>query len=143
MSRSPIAVQLTRDEGYEANVYPDSLGYWTIGVGRLVDSRKPGGGLRASEIDFMLENDIEDRVEALRKALPWFDTLDEARQGVLINMAFQLGTDGLLAFTRTLGYVRTRAWDLAASAMLDSTWAKQTPERAQRLAKQMLTGEWQ
>jgi lysozyme len=143
MSRSPIAVQLTRDEGFETQVYLDSLGFQTIGVGRLVDRRKPGSGLRASEIDFMLENDIEDRVEALRTALPWFDTLDEPRQGVLINMAFQLGSSGLLAFTRTLGYVRTRTWDLAASAMLDSEWAKQTPARAQRLAQQMLTGEWQ
>ena len=134
--------QLNRDEGRRASVYQDHLGYWTIGVGRLIDARK-GGGLRPDEIDYLLANDIKDRVDALTLALPWFQSLDDARKGVLLNMAFQMGTAGLLEFRNTLEAVRTGEYVGAAVGMLKSKWAGQTPERAQRLAEQMRTGIWQ
>lgn len=135
--------QLRGDEGVKPCVYTDTLGYATIGIGRLVDSRKPGAGLRPSEMNFMLANDIEDRVAALTANLPWFYLLDPAHQGVLMAMSFQLGVDGLLGFKNTLEMVRTGRWEAAAENMLLSKWASQTPERAKRLAKQMKTGVWQ
>lgn len=137
-----LTAQLRRDEGTKATAYQDHLGFWTIGVGRLIDSRKPGAGLRPDEIDYLLKNDIADRVQALTKALPWLDRLDEARRGVLINMAFQMGTAGLLAFRQTLGLVRDGKYAEAAEQMLKSKWAEQTPGRAKRLSEQMKTGEW-
>ena len=137
-----LTAQLRRDEGTKATAYKDSLGFDTIGVGRLIDSRKPGAGLRPDEIDYLLRNDINDRVQALTKALPWFDRLDEVRRGALINMAFQLGTAGLLEFSYTLGLVRDGKYAEAAEQMLKSKWATQTPARAKRLAEQMKTGEW-
>jgi len=137
-----LAQQLRRDEGTRVAAYQDHLGYWTIGVGRLIDARK-GGGLRPDEIDYLLANDIKDRRVALAAALPWFSALDEARQGVLLNMSFQLGTAGLLGFKNTLEQVRLGHYKTAAAMMMQSKWAKQTPERAQRLAKQMSEGTWQ
>ena len=137
-----LTEQLRRDEGTKATAYQDHLGFWTIGVGRLIDSRKPGAGLRPDEIDYLLRNDIADRVVALTKALPWFIKLDEARRGVLINMAFQLGTAGLLGFKSTLALVAAGKYAEAAEQMLKSKWATQTPARAKRLAEQMKTGEW-
>ena len=137
-----LTAQLRRDEGTKATAYQDHLGYWTIGVGRLIDSRKPGAGLRPDEIDYLLKNDIADRVQALTKALPWFDRLDEARRGVLLNMAFQLGTAGLLGFKSTLALIAAGKHAEAAEQMLKSKWAAQTPARAKRLAEQMKTGEW-
>lgn len=137
-----LTAQLTRDEGRKSAAYQDHLGFWTIGVGRLIDARK-GGGLRDDEITYMLRNDINDRVDALTRALPWLQDLDDARKGVLLNMAFQLGTAGLLGFKNTLEQVRVGAYATAASMMLQSKWATQTPERAKRLAKQMETGVWQ
>jgi len=133
--------QLRRDEGVRRSAYQDHLGYWTIGVGRLIDERK-GGGLRDSEIGLLLANDIEDRVRTLTDALPWFAGLDPIRQAVLLNMAFQLGTAGLLAFTTTLTHVRAGRYIEASKAMLQSKWATQTPERAMRLADQMRDGQW-
>ncbi len=137
-----IVRQLNGDEGRKACAYQDHLGYWTIGVGRLVDSRKPGAGLRPKEMDYLLANDIEDRVQQLTQRLPWFVNLDEARQGVLLNMSFQLGVDGLLGFKNTLELVRTGKYTEAAAAMLQSKWASQTPERAKRLSDQMRDGQW-
>ena len=137
-----LTAQLKRDEGTRATAYTDSMGWLTIGVGRLIDSRKPGAGLRPDEIDYLLHNDIADRVQALTKALPWFAKLDQARQGVLINMAFQMGTAGLLAFRQTLGLVRDGRYAEASEQMLKSKWAEQTLDRAHRLSQQMKTGEW-
>jgi lysozyme len=134
--------QLLGDEGKRSCVYNDSLGFATIGVGRLVDKRKPGAGLRDVEIVFMLQNDVNDRVDALQKAFQWFAELNTARQGVLVNMSFQLGMEGLMGFKNTLRMIASKDFEGAATGLMKSVWATQTPQRAQRLAQQMLTGEW-
>jgi lysozyme len=141
--KTELVRQLKGDEGVKPCVYRDSLGFWTIGVGRLVDASKPGAGLRPDEITYLLNNDIDDRIDALTRALPWFQDLDDVRKGVLLNMAFQLGTEGLLRFERTLALVKDGKYENAAAAMLQSLWAKQTPERAKRMADQMRSGLWQ
>jgi lysozyme len=133
--------QLKRDEGVVNHAYQDSLGFTTIGCGRLIDARR-SGGLRDSEVDFLLNNDIEEKTAQVLAALPWASKLSEPRLGVLLNMAFQLGTRGILKFHRMLGSIEDGQYGEAAMEMLDSLWAQQTPERAKRLAKQMLTGEW-
>jgi lysozyme len=135
--------QLRGDEGVRSCVYQDSLGFWTLGVGRLVDSRKTTQGLRPVEISFLLQNDIDDRIESLTRRLPWFQDLDDARRGVLLNMAFQLGTNDLLGFTNTLGMIERGEYPQAADAMMQSKWASQTPARAGRLSQQMRSGVWQ
>jgi lysozyme len=141
--RAELTRQLKGDEGVKPQAYQDHLGFWTIGVGRLVDTRKPGSGLRPEEITFLLNNDIDDRINALGRRLPWFLQLDAARQGVLLNMSFQLGVDGLLGFKNTLRLMERGDYAQAADNMLLSKWAQQTPERARRMAEQMRSGQWQ
>lgn len=136
-----LRTQLIRDEGAVGHAYHDSFGFLTIGVGRLIDVRR-GGGLSDSEINFLLANDIAEKTAQVLEALPWASKLSEPRLGVLLNMAFQMGVSGLLQFKRTLGSIEDGQYGEAAVEMLDSLWAQQTPERATRLAKQMLTGEW-
>lgn len=141
--RPELTRQLRGDEGVKAQAYQDHLGFWTIGVGRLIDARKAGSGLRPEEITFLLNNDIDDRIRELGRRLPFFLDLDPARQGVLLNMSFQMGVEGLLGFKNTLKLVEQGRYDDAADGMLLSKWASQTPERAHRLAVQMRTGLWQ
>ena len=133
--------QLKRDEGVVNHAYQDSLGFTTIGVGRLIDARR-GGGLSDSEIGYLLSNDIEEKTAQVLAALPWASKLSEPRFAVLVNMAFQLGIGGLLKFKRALGSIEDGQYKEASMEMLDSLWAQQTPERAKRLSKQMETGEW-
>lgn len=140
--RDRIKTQLHRDEGVKDHAYVDSEGYLTIGVGRLIDKRK-GGRLTPREIEFLLDNDIEEKEDELRAKLPWYDDLDEARRGVLLNMAFNLGVDGLLKFARTLESVKLGRYAAAAEQMLQSKWATQVGDRAVRLSKQMRSGTWQ
>ena len=136
-----LAEQLRRDEGEVRWAYQDHLGYWTIGVGRLIGKRK-GGGLTKEEVTYLLENDIKKRHAELQDRIPWFNNLDDARQGVLLNMAFQLGVEGLLNFKTTLKCIEAGKYEEAATNMSKSLWAQQTPVRANRLVIQMITGEW-
>lgn len=137
-----IESQLREDEGEKLSAYKDSEGYLTIGIGVLIDERK-GGGITKEESSYLFQNRLDSKKAAIRKALPWFDQLDVVRQGVLLNMSYQMGVDGLLKFKQTLGFVQRAQWTAASVGMLNSLWAKQTPERAERLARQMSTGVWQ
>ncbi|WP_426111060.1 glycoside hydrolase family protein [Massilia sp. PWRC2] len=130
--------QLTIDEGRRDRVYTDSVGKLTVGVGRNISDRE----FSQDEIDLMLSNDIA-LVEAdLDRTMPWWRTMTEARQGVLANMAFNLGISRLAGFKNTLAYMQAGRYDAAAAGMLDSLWAKQVGARADRLAKIMRTGEY-
>lgn len=142
MKVDSVESMLRKEEGEVLHVYKDSLGFDTIGVGILVDARK-GGGLLPEESTFILQNRIRIMREKLRRRWPWTMKLDEPRLAVLIGMAFQLGVEGLGAFTNTLTNVEAGFYNKAAAGMLRSLWAKQTPARANRMAEQMRTGEWQ
>lgn len=134
--------QLKRDEGEILHAYQDHLGYWTIGVGILIDRRK-GGGLRPEESEFIFNNRLKIVKAELSRKLPFFSKLSEARQGVLLNMAYQMGVQGLLGFKNTLKTIERGEYTKAGQEMLQSLWARQTPERAKRLSVQMTTGVWQ
>ena len=88
----------------------------------------------------MLDNDIEELDIQLGKRLPWLATLSPARQQVLMNMAFNLGIDGLLGFKNTLGMIASGDYQKAADAMMQSKWAGQVGDRAKRLAAMMKEG---
>jgi lysozyme len=137
-----LTKQLRLDEGEVLSAYQDHLGYWTIGVGRLIDSRK-GGGISKEESAYLLTNDINSRIKDISAALPWFEALDDARKGVLINMSFQLGVAGLLQFKTMLAYIEAGKYSEASDSMYQSLWAKQTPQRCNRMSEQMRVGQWQ
>jgi lysozyme len=140
MDRKAMIAELRRDEGVVEHAYQDHLGYWTIGVGRLIDKRK-GGKLSPDEIDYLLANDIKRFEGELDDKLPWWRDLDEVRQRVILNMAFNLGTDGLLSFRNTLAAVKAKDWERAAVGMAASKWASQVGNRAKRLVAMMRTGK--
>lgn len=141
MSYDSLEKLITLHEGRVEHAYQDSLGWWTIGVGHLIDKRK-GGKLPDFIIDALLDFDIKVKRAALRKALPWVDKLDPVRQAVLDDMAFNLGIQGLLGFRNTLRFIEVGDYEKAASNMLKSLWAKQVKTRAVRLSNMMRTGQW-
>lgn len=134
--------QLRRHEGEVLTAYQDHLGFWTIGVGRLIDKRK-GGGITSEEATYLLNNDVNKVLVELNARLPWFKGLDDPRKAVLLNMGFQLGVAGLMGFSKTLSLIEQGQYAEAASQMLLSKWAQQTPRRAKEMATQMETGQWQ
>lgn len=135
--------QLIRDEGRHLKPYRCPSGKLTIGVGRNLEDR----GITHAEALYLLDNDISDFTRQVSQSLPWSAQLDQARFGVLINMAFNMGlgndSEGLLSFKQMLLNLRNARWDQAAAELLDSAYARQVGDRARRLAAQILTGVWQ
>lgn len=141
MDKQRLKQQLELDEGRVPYVYPDQFGYLTIGLGHLVDKRK-GGKLSNAAIDFIFEEDVNAKWVELTNRAPWVVRLSDARQNALVNAAFQLGVTGLLGFKKAIAALQRGDFATAANEFLDSDWAKQTPNRAQRVAALIRSGSF-
>lgn len=131
-------------EGFVPGPYLDTLGNWTQGYGRLMQVTKDGYPvliLSEAEASALLGVALQTAFRDAAYLFRHFDTLDTARQVVLVNMAYQLGCNGLAGFVRFRAAVERHDWPAAKREMLDSRWAEQTPARAQELAQIMLTAE--
>lgn len=147
-----LITMLRSEEGVRNKPYQDHLGYWTIGVGHLMDERKGGylpdwaadeltanGKLSDASINRLLTEDINRTIQSLPE---WMKDLDPVRYAVMVDMAFQMGINGLLGFHNTLRYVQEGRYRQAANNMKQSLWYRQTPNRASRRIKEMETGEY-
>lgn len=155
LNLSRVITMLSHEEGRKNEPYQDHLGYWTIGVGHLMDPRKGGslpawaeseleseGRLSERSIDRLLEDDIIGVIDGLKRHIPWAERLDPVRYGVLIDMAFQMGIHGLLGFKNTLAMIESGEYERAAAGMGNSLWARQTPNRAARRQGEMRAGKF-
>jgi lysozyme len=133
--------QLLEHEGERLMMYKDSVGKWTVGVGHNIEDK----GIPKQVSDLLLEIDLDEHMAELDEYLPWWRQLDEVRQLVVVDMAFNLGVKPplgkLLGFKNTLKYMQQGLYDQAADGMESSLWAKQVGKRAKRLAQMMRTGE--
>ena len=141
---SPFLIpDLKQDEGCRLTAYPDPLSGgdpWTIGYGSTGPGIERGTVWTQERSDAALDARVADLVRSLTDTLPWFATLADLRQDVLVNMAYNMGLHGLLAFHNTLTFIEAGHYTEAAIGMLNSAWAHQVPSRANRLAMQMRTG---
>lgn len=135
---SRLEEQLLVDEGLRLKPYKDTVGKLTIGIGRNLDDV----GITKDEAIILLRNDIARTTKDVIANIPWWSGLDEVRRDVIINMAFNLGIEGLLKFKRTLLSIQNGEYEQASKEMLESKWAKQVGNRAKRLAEMMRTGEY-
>jgi lysozyme len=137
-----ITARLVDDEGEVLHEYKDHLGYSTIGIGILIDERK-GGGITQEESRYLFRNRLGARLVQCSNRFEWWQSIDDVRRGVIVCMAYQMGTNGVANFKKMCAALRDRDYTTAAAEMLDSTWANQTPARAQRMARIMRTGLWE
>lgn len=125
--------ELERDEGNRLKPYRDSVGKLTIGIGRNLDDV----GISKGEAYHMVHNDIERTVADVEHHFPWWTRLDDIRQHVILNMAFNMGIKRLLGFKKMLAACEAGRYGEAAREMLASAWAGQVGPRATRLASEM------
>lgn len=133
-----VADLLRLHEGLRLKPYLDTVGKLTIGHGRNLTDR----GITEDEAALLLANDLAEAWQGLVARASWVRDLDPVRQAVLIDMAVNLGLDGLLKFRRTLASVQSGRYVDAARQMLESQWAGQVGSRATRLAQMMRFGQW-
>jgi len=120
--------------------YKDSKGKLTLGYGHLLER-----GVTESVALLLLQEDIQEVINELRRKWWWFDELDAVRQEVVINMAFNMGVPRFATFKRTIGYISEGEYVLASQEMLDSKWAREDvgPSRSSQLSRMMANGEYE
>lgn len=140
MNKSPVKEillpQLKRHEGLCLKPYHCTENKLTIGYGRNLEDR----GITNDEADYLLSNDLDAVLKQLEE-LPIYQQQSDERKAVLANMCFQLGYKGLMKFRKMWAALGRFDFDVAATEMLDSRWARQTPERARELSESMRGGE--
>jgi lysozyme len=137
---SPAAQLIEEEEGRVKHAYQDQFGFWTIGVGHLIDGRK-GGFIADAIIDQLLSDDIVEKTAFLGENAV-YRALGAYRQAALVSMAFQLGEAGINEFHTMWSKLAQRDYAGAAAAALDSAWARETPARAWREAKMLELDTW-
>lgn len=128
---------LVKYEGIKLKPYRDTQGKTTIGVGRNLDD----DGISQGEAMMLLDKDIEDAFSHAEK-FHWFLDIDSVRQDVIVNMIFNLGTDGFSKFQKMIAAIEREDYHQAASEMLNSAWATEVHERANELSGMMFSGQY-
>ena len=122
--------KIKHHEGFVEHVYDDSLGIPTIGYGFAIK-------------DLILDEDIAEdilmrKLERLKRnansRFNWLEDMPVEVQEVILNMCYQLGITGVSKFRKAISALQEGEWSEAADEMLDSLWAKQTPNRAKELS---------
>jgi len=121
---------IKKHEGFVEHVYDDSLGIPTIGYGFAIK-------------DLTLDEDIAEEIlirklEKLKRnataRFKWLEDMPVEVQEVILNMCYQLGVTGTSKFRKAISALQEGDWEEAANEMLDSLWARQTPNRAKELS---------
>lgn len=136
--------RIKQHEGLSLTIYPDVLGFSTIGYGHKCSSAEIAAfkdGITQERADALFDRDFALALaQAKAVAGDNWKELNEARQGVIIEMVFQLGMGGVLKFKRMWAAIDAGDYDEAAAQMLDSRWHKQTRTRCEDLAAIMKHG---
>ena len=127
-----LIADIKRHEGYSKKVYKDTLGYDTIGIGFLIASLE----LDEDVCDIILERRLKKNEQVLQRKLTFYNDLPISVKNIIQNMYYQLG-NSLFKFVKTLHYIENGKYRAASLEMLDSLWAKQTPNRAKELSETM------
>ena len=141
MNIEKLKEQIKRHEGEVLEVYADSLGYLTLGVGHLIQPNDPEHGQPAGTpvsqevVDKYYEIDFDKHLEETKHVIGHdvFDGLPGEKQEVLVNMCFNLGGTRLGKFRNMLNAVEDHDWERMAVEMEDSRWFKQVGRRSVEL----------
>jgi lysozyme len=136
-TRQKLKNLLVQQESYRQFPYIDNTGHLTIGIGRNLSDR----GISSNEALALLDDDIFYFSSKLSSLFSFFDSLDDNRQIVLVDMCFNLGFNGLLNFRDMLDAIERGDFERASQEILDSKAANQARDRYDQLAYIMRTGE--
>ena len=125
-----IIEEIKKDEGFEGMPYEDKFGIPTIGYGTKLP-------LEVEEAEMLLQHRLNKKKNEIATKEPFFFELPLQAQEVILNMSYQLGVNGVLKFKKMWKALKEGDYKKASDEMLDSKWAKQTPNRAKRLAEIM------
>lgn len=137
INRAAFEEHLIWAEGEKFDMYKDSVGIWTIGVGHNIQEK----GISKAVSRLMLSEDMQEAIDDCGR-LDYFYTLDTVRQLCIADMVYNMGLPVFLTFKRMNAAMRIKDYNLAVAEGIDSRWYKQTGRRAVRILEALQTGEW-
>lgn len=146
LSYARLESQICIDEGFRAEPYLDTVGVWTIGYGTtsidghpVVPTTSPITEARARHI---LRSDLYVALIDTQSLFDRLGDMNDCRQEVLCNMAYNLGKTRLGGFHNLLLAASILDYVGMAAAMKDSKWFVQVGNRGWKLHTAMLAGHW-
>ena len=124
---------IKKHEGYVGIVYKDSLGIDTIGYGFAIKDLE----LDEDICEIILERKLKELETRVNLKFKWFIYMPQEIKDVVMEMCYQLGVGGVSKFKKTIAYLQNKQWEEASVEMLDSLWAKQTPNRAKEMSNRV------
>ena len=138
MDMDRLLASVKKHEGYRNKVYLDTLGKRTVGVGHLCveDFWEDDKEYEEKFLMTILEHDLSDAIKGANDLMAENGCMDmnEKAHELIIEMVFQLGKTGVSKFRNMWKALSALDYSTAAEQMLDSRWAKQTPNRANGMA---------
>ena len=144
MDRQRLMDEIKRHEGEVLEIYEDSLGYLTFGVGHLIKDSDDEYGLpvgtpvsqeRVDDVyDYDFDKHLDETIHLFEsKGGEDFYALPENIQHVLVNMTFNLGGTRFSKFNNMWKGVVSCDWEKVAVEMEDSRWFRQVGRRSVEL----------
>lgn len=141
-----IIDRIALSEGFSGRVIKDPGRGWDIGFGRSLtynplsaEEKKyvqynADGSMSISRAgaEQLLKNDVNKMMKDMDRRIPWWRTLDDERQFVLLDMAYTLGVGGLCRQKTILNAMKVHNYEAAAEAMRNSKWYRQVGNRGAR-----------
>ena len=149
-----LYAEIGSDEGKVLHAYLCTELHATVGIGHKILDTDPEKELDIFGINWeevpddqyitedrcyiLFQEDVQIAISGCMKIYTNWDDLPQEVQHILVNMCFQLGQRGLSNFKQMGKAIEESDWEKASVEMMDSRWAKQTPQRAERLKNRML-----
>ena len=141
MDMDRLLESVKKHEGYRNKVYLDTLGKRTVGVGHLCveDFWEDDKEYDEKFLMEILQKDLQPAIRGARSLMEDHGCadIDEQAEEILIEMVFPLGMTGVSKFKNMWKALAELNYVGASYEMLDSRWAKQTPNRAKEMAQIM------
>lgn len=124
--------QIISDEGQRADVYVDSQGVTTVGIGHKVvpsDGLSVGDVISQEQIDAFFNQDVQ---VAYQAAINQANDLGQSNPyfiASLVSVNFQLGSGWKSKFYNTYALIKQGSISNAISHLYQSAWYQQTPNR--------------
>ena len=122
--------RIKHHEGFRSKVYQCTEGYDTIGYGFAIKDLE----LDKDIAEMILMQKLDNLMNRIAKTFHWWKSADSTIKDVVVEMCYQLGVSGFSKFKKTIDHLENRRYSKASAEMLDSRWAKQTPNRALELS---------
>ena len=127
---SKLLKRIKHHEGFRSRVYKCTEGYDTIGYGFAIKDLE----MDEDVAELILMKKLDDLMNRIIKTFDWWKSAEDNVKDVVIEMCYQLGIRGFSKFKKTINHLENKRYGKASAEMLDSKWARQTPNRALELS---------